>query len=804
MAFFIKNSSNCFKQFFIIGLVSLFGSCKMYGTTIEKDSLEIVGRIVFPTEATCNYRLTISTTPADTLPPVIVFSNVYKSSPFNFKLEQVTTPLTLSINAVGFQPVHIKLGVLMNKHNIGTIELEKDSTHHLPAVLVMAKKPLIIEQGMKTRYNISGSMLSEAGTLTSLFRRLPNLSMNNGKLSVLDSYGIETVILLNERELRDPSLLEVLNAKDVKSIEIDRNPNILYQGKIVVKIETVKRINDYVYHDIDLTYTQGRRAYGDIGTNLRSKFGNLSMGISYRYSRNNSMIDDEEFRLMPEEGTDLYLLDKSYLHEKENKHNLLVDLEYMLNNKTNLSLLYNSTFTQQKNDIAINRSMLTPLDLKHINIIQQSPILAHSHSLSLGLTKEIGKGNLTLLADYAVTKNTTDYSTTEQNPLTSHYQRVKTEMDSHSHLANILGKYSFTAPWEMAMNIGLKSSIVAIPTNYYVTTSHGISLPSVQDVNTMEQSNVLFLNAEKWITKRLQLEAGVSYDFTYQHVKYKENGQRLSFHKQYHNIIPSFSIGYLFSPQSFATIGLSIPFVKPHFEDIIPAVIYKDALLYQQRKLDVKATRTYVFSGMWKYKSLFIRALISHCPLFYERTYERLSSSSFAMKSVIAPFHNQTFSQLSMSYSKQWNSGIFLQATGNFYYRPNFINGEVAKHQLTYFPMLTMGYNKRTLYTWVACSYLNETSNGIQWVERTGFNIDAGATISLLKDKLTMDATFPNILRIKVPTQYSINGGMKWGVHPINRDCEYFNVTLKYKLFNKDIRLQQQQGNTEELNRLLK
>ena len=132
-------------------------------------------------------------------------------------------------------------------------------------------------------------------------------------------------------------------------------------------------------------------------------------------------------------------------------------------------------------------------------------------------------------------------------------------MDSHSHLANILGKYSFTAPWEMAMNIGLKSSIVAIPTNYYVTTSHGISLPSVQDVNTMEQSNVLFLNAEKWITKRLQLEAGVSYDFTYQHVKYKENGQRLSFHKQYHNIIPSFSIGYLFSPQSFATIGLSIP-----------------------------------------------------------------------------------------------------------------------------------------------------------------------------------------------------------------------------------------------------
>lgn len=53
-------------------------------------------------------------------------------------------------------------------------------------------------------------------------------------------------------------------------------------------------------------------------------------------------------------------------------------------------------------------------------------------------------------------------------------------------------------------------------------------------------------------------------------------------------------------------------------------------------------------------------------------------------------------------------------------------------------------------------------------------------------------------------TQYSINGGMKWGTRPQNRDCEYFNITLKFKLFNKDVRLQQQSGNAEELERILK
>lgn len=48
---------------------------------------------------------------------------------------------------------------------------------------------------MKSVYNISGFMLSEAGTLKSLLRRLPNLSVDNGKITVLDSYGIETVVL---------------------------------------------------------------------------------------------------------------------------------------------------------------------------------------------------------------------------------------------------------------------------------------------------------------------------------------------------------------------------------------------------------------------------------------------------------------------------------------------------------------------------------------------------------------------------------------------------------------------------------
>ena len=756
MGFIIKSSNFLLRKIALIGIICSLGS-GMFAQTVTTDSVEVSGNIVGLSESVCEYRLTFSTSRGDSLPTVVLFSDVFREKRFHIKLQQVATPLTLNVNAVGYKVVHRDLGIVNGKYDIGAIKLTNDSTIDLSAVVVSAKRPLVVEQGMKSKYQISGSMLSEAGTLMALFRRLPNLSVDNGKLTVLDSYGIETI----------------------------------------------KKINDYIYNDIDLTYTQGRRPYGNVGTNVRAKFGKVSMGMSYRYAYNNRLIDDEEFRLMPKDGSDLNLVDNIRTKEKEYKHNVLVNLEYTPNEQTNWSLLYNSTFTQQGNDVATSRSMQTVTGLKSIRLMQNFPTSEYSHSLSIGLNKAIGKGALTLLADYAVANNTTNFSTTEQDLSSSSYQEVLTKMNSKSHIANILAKYNFTGPLGIAINTGMKSNVVVMPTNYNLTTKK-VSIPEVQDVKTLEQSNVIFLDAEKWITKHLQLQTGLSYDFTYQDIKYKKNDLDQSAHKQYHNIIPSFSVAYLLAARSFVALGLSVPFTKPRFDDIVPSAIYKDALLYEQREPNVKATRTYMFTGMWRYNSFSVRALISHSPLFYEHTYERLSPSSFAMKRIITPFYDQTFSQLTMNYSKQWSNGLLIQANSNFYYRPNFINGEVAKHHLTYYPMLTIGYNNPTIYAWATISYINETSNGIQWVDRTGFNIDAGATINLLKGKLTIDVTTPNLTRINVPTQYSINGGMKWGVRPINRDCEFFNITIRYKLFNKDVMLQQQRGNSEELNRILK
>ena len=136
--------------------------------------------------------------------------------------------------------------------------------------------------------------------------------------------------------------------------------------------------------------------------------------------------------------------------------------------------------------------------------MQNFPTSEYSHSLSIGLNKAIGKGALTLLADYAVANNTTNFSTTEQDLSTSNSQEVLTKMNSKSHIANILAKYNFTGPLGITINTGMKSNVVIMPTNYNFTTKE-VSIPEVQDVKTVEQSNVIFLDAEKWINETLTI-----------------------------------------------------------------------------------------------------------------------------------------------------------------------------------------------------------------------------------------------------------------------------------------------------------
>lgn len=796
------------KRFVLFGvLVFSYLGPNVFGQATSSDSIVIEG-IVKPLDLPLkDYRVTISSSGNDSAPEIILFSQMMSTTHFIAKAPLIESPIVLSILYPGAKPWNMDLGIITSKYDIGSIEVEPDTlvAQLLDEVVVSASRPLVQEKGTTTVFNIQGTILSEAGTLRSLIQRLPGFSIQGDKIEVLDAYGIETVILINNQPITNVNLIDVLPANNIKSIEIIRDPDVQYAGKIVIKIDTIKRISDYLYHDIAASYMQGRRAGGDIGTNMILKLGKLQGEVSYQYNDNNQLTDDESFRLMPEDGSQFNLLDKTRTDFRNKEHAFLLNLGYTMSERTQMSLLYNSSFRNAQTIDHTDRSIKIHSNHLQQQLQQKSKSSSQMHSVSLAMTHTTKKQNtLTLLTDYAYVGNKSDYATYEERANSQDNEKVRTKTDSHSYLFNAMGNYAFTALWGSQLNIGAKFNSITMPTTYHYDDVPNTILASlVNDIKTKEQSYKLYVDVKKWLTPRLEVHVGASYDHTSRNVKYLQANNPKEFAIRYDNIIPTFSATYLFSNISFLNIGLTVPFVKPHFEDLVPSMIYKDNLLYQSSEPTTEATKSYVISSMWRYKTFSLRALVTHIPYFYERTYERLNSNSYVMKNTLASFYNQTFSQLTASYVKQWNNGLFIQPILVSYYRPYFINGEVSKYKFTYYPMLTIGYHNRKLYAWTRLSYLNEHSNGIQWVDRTGFSIDAGVTASLFDNTLTVDLSVPNISRTKVPRYYSINGGMKWGVTPIHRDPEYFKLSIRYKLFNKQIRSNKQQGNQEDLNRLL-
>ena len=123
-----------------LNLCSLVWSESTLAQTVEEDSIVITGAIIGLSESVSEYRVTVSTSRADRVPSVLLFSNAFSKSHFNFKIQNVGTPLALSVNVVGYRSVHKDLGIVVGKRDIGTLELVSDTTLQLTTVVVTAQR----------------------------------------------------------------------------------------------------------------------------------------------------------------------------------------------------------------------------------------------------------------------------------------------------------------------------------------------------------------------------------------------------------------------------------------------------------------------------------------------------------------------------------------------------------------------------------------------------------------------------------------------------------------------------------------
>lgn len=189
----------------------------------------------------------------------------------------------IRVSFVGYDNTYLPYRV----GDMGDIRLTL-SSQILQETVVTARRPKfeLTAEGMKTQ--ITGSVLSEAGSANDVLSKLPNVDGGGGSFSVFGKGS--AVIYLNGRPLYDSSVLERLSSTDIEQVEVISNPGARYDNtiKAVIRIKTKKKAGDGLSGTVQGAFTQGHRS-GYIGMfylNYRKNnwdvFGNFYFSDNYR------------------------------------------------------------------------------------------------------------------------------------------------------------------------------------------------------------------------------------------------------------------------------------------------------------------------------------------------------------------------------------------------------------------------------------------------------------------------------------------------------------------------------------------
>ena len=151
------------------------------------------------------------------------------------------------------------------------IYLKSDATM-LSEVVVNGDLPRIRLRDDAVVATVENTVLSKAGTANDVLKRLPAITGDDGDFSIFGKGKAK--IYVNNRELRDPSELDLIASSDIREVEIIHNPGAGYDAsvKAIIRIHTVHKAGDGFSFDVRSTYLINKN------TDLRQQ-----LNLNYRY-----------------------------------------------------------------------------------------------------------------------------------------------------------------------------------------------------------------------------------------------------------------------------------------------------------------------------------------------------------------------------------------------------------------------------------------------------------------------------------------------------------------------------------------
>ena len=645
----------------------------------------------------------------------------------------------------------------ISKNELGTIQLFPDA-QLLGEVVVKAYLPKTQAKGDAMVTTVSGTVLEKAGTAENLLDKIPNVTAQDGAVTVFGRGTPE--IYINGRKIRNQQELDQLSSDYIKSVEVVSNPGARYDAsvKAVIRIFTKKVEGEgFGFNNRALIRHRdeyGWSAYDQLNLNYRKNGFDLSAMLlagDYRNGNDQTFVIDTHLDKQWRQNLDL----TDQKSESKNIETTLT-LNYQFDENHSIGARYNYERVPEYLWIANQFAQTYCEELLYEDlhsVITMNEPETH-HRSNFYYNGRVKKWSIDFNADglWSETKNTQVAQEDVMEGVNEEDRSVTTIDTKRNEL--YAAKLVLSHPLAMGnLSFGAEYSHNKRNTTYL--NPEGI----IADDNAMikEGATSAFVEYAKAFNK-LQMQAGLRYE----HVgfDYYDAGKFVDEQsKDYSNLFPSITFSFPIKDVQ-VQLGYASDINRPSYHQLRSSTIYVNRYMYDKGNpfLMPSITHNVTLAGSYKWMNMYVgyshvKDDITNQTIAYsddDPTIGLLTlQNTQAYDNLVAVFNiNPTIGfwtpQLSLAIQKQWYEGEtpwgkakFNKPIGSVTFRNDFklpkgflldVNGSYT----------TKGYQKNI--------YLVDDM----------IDMNASLSKSFLKDKLTLQLQAYNILNPKqVTTVYS-------------------------------------------------
>lgn len=494
-------------------------------------------------------------------------SGVISDTQGNFSLSLPVQPphvALLKISFVGYEDKYLSC----RNSNVGTIQLIPSAVQ-LNEVTVTVPQFKLSSDGLLT--NVTGTLLSKAGTANDVLGQLPNVQGNDGRFTV---FGKGTpLIYINGKQVRNTVELETLSSEDILSVKVITNPGAQYDNEIkaVIQIKTKRKVGEGFGGSVRSLYKQASRSGFTEQVSLNYRKDKLDLFATFYY---------KNMYLKQTQTTGQNIYDKL---EQNGNTNILTHTQqvygsagfnYGFNDRHSVGATYTIDRTPE-NYVMNIRNTVSELeaDMQNVNYEHDGNMpKGTDHQLSAYYNGKVGDLQIDYNFDYLYRKSMKDQLTTQQTDVEEPTYITTTNRASNKLLASkIILSYPFG-------NGQIEAGSEYTYTRRNETFVNVEQLLNDTDDRINESNTAAFAKYSlQW--KAWALSAGIRYQFTrsdyYQkETKIKEQSQT------YNKWMPEASVGY--GGEKFqAQLSYGAKMTRPSYYMLASNVQYDDQYTYE-------------------------------------------------------------------------------------------------------------------------------------------------------------------------------------------------------------------------------